>query len=57
MSTVDIIIPCYNYAHYLRACVNSVLSQSGVDVRVIVIDDASSDDTTQVSLNLNSILS
>ena len=42
------IIPCYNYGRYLRACVNSVLSQLGVSVRVLVIDDASSDDSAQV---------
>ena len=48
MSTVDVVIPCYNYARYLRACVHSVLSQSEVNVRVLVIDDASSDDTPQI---------
>jgi glycosyltransferase involved in cell wall biosynthesis len=48
MSTVDVVVPCYNYARYLRACVGSVLSQRGVDVRVLVIDDASSDDTPEI---------
>ncbi|MGH8615583.1 MAG: glycosyltransferase family 2 protein [Gammaproteobacteria bacterium] len=52
MSTVDVVIPCYNYAHYLHACVHSVLSQSGVDVRALVIDDASSDNTAQVGYEL-----
>ena len=52
MSTVDIVIPCYNYARYLRGCVHSVLAQSGVEVRVLVIDDASSDDTAQVGQEL-----
>ena len=52
MSTVDVVIPCYNYARYLRACVDSALSQSGVDVRVLVIDDASSDNTAQVGHEL-----
>lgn len=52
MSSVDIVIPCYNYAHYLRGCVHSVLSQSFVDVRVLIIDDASSDDTLSVGREL-----
>ncbi len=51
-STVDVVIPCYNYARYLRGCVNSVLSQSEVNVRVLVIDDASSDDTPIVGEEL-----
>lgn len=49
---VDVVIPCYNYAHFLRACVDSVLRQPGVDVRVLVIDDHSSDDTPQVVADL-----
>jgi glycosyltransferase involved in cell wall biosynthesis len=48
MTSVDVVIPCYNYGRYLRGCVDSVLSQEGVDVRVLCIDDASSDDTPQV---------
>ena len=52
MSTVDIVIPCYNYARYLPSCVDSVLSQSGVDVRVLIIDDCSSDDSSSVGRQL-----
>src|ERR671937_1179159 len=43
MSRVDVIIPCYNYGRYLPGCVRSVLGQEGVDVRVLIIDDASPD--------------
>src|ERR1700674_936435 len=52
MSTVDVVIPCYNYARYLRSCVESVLSQRHVDVRVLIIDDASSDDTAEIAADL-----
>lgn len=51
-SSVDVVIPCYNYARYLRGCVQSVLSQPDVDVRVLVIDDASSDESAQVGQEL-----
>lgn len=44
----DIVVPCYNYARYLRGCVESVLHQDGVEVRVLIIDDCSSDDTPDV---------
>lgn len=50
--SVGVIVPCYNYAHHLRACVASVLAQPGVDVRVLVIDDASSDNTAEVATAL-----
>jgi glycosyltransferase involved in cell wall biosynthesis len=52
MSRVDVIVPCYNYAHFLRGCVASVLAQPGVDVRVLVLDDASSDATPDVGAGL-----
>jgi len=52
MSRVDVIVPCYNYAHYLRECVESILSQEGVDVRVLIIDDCSPDNTAEVAAEL-----
>jgi glycosyltransferase involved in cell wall biosynthesis len=53
MSTVSVIIPCYNYAHFLRECVESVVSQVSVEVQVLIIDDASSDNSTQVAAELS----
>lgn len=52
MTTVDVVVPCYNYARYLPGCVESVLRQDGVNVRVLIIDDASSDDTARVGSKL-----
>ena len=43
MSTVDVLVPCYNYARFLERAVGSVLSQRGVDVRVLIIDDTSTE--------------
>jgi glycosyltransferase involved in cell wall biosynthesis len=51
MSRVDVVIPCYKYAHYLRGCVESVLSQP-VDVRVLILDDCSPDNTREVAAEL-----
>lgn len=42
---VSIIIPCYNSAHYLKDCLNSVLAQHMEDFEVLLIDDGSRDDT------------
>jgi glycosyltransferase involved in cell wall biosynthesis len=52
LSRIDVIIPSYNYGSFLDQCVDSVLSQVGVDVRVLIIDDASPDDTAAVAAAL-----
>ncbi|MBT8160327.1 MULTISPECIES: glycosyltransferase [Arthrobacter] len=51
---VTVVIPCYNYARYLPAVVDSVLGQTGVDARVIIVDDASSDDSAETARELAS---
>jgi hypothetical protein len=50
-SSFSVVVPCYNYAHYLPACVESILSQ-GVRVQVLIIDDCSTDDTPRVGSDL-----
>jgi glycosyltransferase involved in cell wall biosynthesis len=52
MATVSVIVPCYNYGRFLGRCVDSVLSQEGVDVAVLVIDDASPDGSGEVAADL-----
>lgn len=54
MADVDVLIPCYRYARYLSGCVESVLSQGGVTVRAIILDDASPDETPAVGRALAS---
>ena len=46
MSSVSVVVPCYKYGHYLEESVGSALhGNDGVDVRVLIIDDASPDDS------------
>lgn len=52
MAKVDVIVPCYNYGRFLEECVHSVLKQSLSDLRVLIIDDASSDNTLSVARRL-----
>jgi glycosyltransferase involved in cell wall biosynthesis len=55
MSSVSVVIPCYRYGHFLEAAVSSVLDdQDGVDVRVLIIDDASPDDSARVAREIAS---
>jgi GT2 family glycosyltransferase len=45
--SVSVVIPCYNYGHLLAQCVRSALSQEAVDVRVLIIDDCSTDGSAE----------
>jgi Glycosyl transferase family 2 len=49
MAKVDVVIPCYNYGHFLTPCVESVLAQDGVDVNVLVVDDGSADQSVAIA--------
>lgn len=46
--TVSIIVPVYNTAVYLPACIDSILAQSYTDFELILVDDGSTDDSLQV---------
>jgi hypothetical protein len=52
LPTVNVLVPCHNYGHFLSQCVTSVLTQKDVDVRVIVVDDASNDQSASVAAAL-----
>lgn len=49
---VTVVVPAYNYGRYLPECAQSVLTQRDVDVRLIIADDASNDDTPLVTAEL-----
>ena len=49
---VSVVIPCYNYGHFLPDCVGTVLDQPGIDLDVLIVDDASPDGSAQVAQRL-----
>lgn len=49
MPTVSVIMPTYNGAEHLRAAIDSVLSQQGVDLELIITDNKSRDDTVAIA--------
>lgn len=52
MPELSVIIPAYNNSRYLPECVHSVTKQSFPDVEVIIVDDASADNTYDVAQQL-----
>jgi glycosyltransferase involved in cell wall biosynthesis len=45
---VSVLIPTYNYAHFLDETIQSVLNQTYNDYEVIIVDNKSTDDTVEV---------
>ncbi|WP_134742398.1 glycosyltransferase [Nocardioides sp. 503] len=46
---VSVVVPCYNYGRFLPQAVASALDQDHVDVDVLIVDDASTDDSVAVA--------
>ena len=46
---VSVLMPAYNVARYIEAAISSVLAQTFQDFEILVIDDASADDTFHIA--------
>lgn len=40
-ATVDVIVPNFNYSHFVGTCLASIWQQAGIAIRVILLDDGS----------------
>ena len=54
MTKVTTVIPAYNVEHYIREAIESVLFQTYKDIELIVVDDGSTDRTTEIVKNFGS---
>jgi len=52
LGTASVVIPCYRYGNYLPDAVAAALDQPGLDVEVIIVDDASPDDSREIAEGL-----
>ena len=50
---ISVVMPMYNAAPYLRACIDSVLSQSFKDFEFVIVDDGSTDDSVRIVESYN----
>lgn len=49
MKSLGVVIPIYNTELYLRKCIESILKQNMENLKVVLVDDGSSDSSPQIS--------
>ncbi|TSI13939.1 CDP-glycerol glycerophosphotransferase family protein [Brevibacterium aurantiacum] len=45
--TLSVVVPTFNASDFVDRCLSSILTQKGIDLEVLVVDDGSSDDTAE----------
>ncbi|MDD5342167.1 MAG: glycosyltransferase family 2 protein [Patescibacteria group bacterium] len=55
-SQIDVIITCYKYGHLLARAIDSVLAQTNKNINIIVIDDASPDNTELIAKRYSQVI-
>lgn len=50
---ISVIVPCYNYGRYLDEAINSLMEQTFQSFEVVIVDDASTDDSWEICKRLH----
>ena len=45
---IDVLIPAYNAEKHIKNCLNSLLLQTYKDLRIVIVDDGSKDNTYDI---------
>ena len=45
---ISVVVPCYNVADYVEDCLKSILNQTYKNLEIIIINDASTDNTAEI---------
>ena len=53
MKRVSVIIPVYNSSKHIKECIESVINQTYKNIEIIVVDDASYDNSFEIIKNIN----
>ena len=53
MPTVTVLMPVYNGAKYLKEAIESILDQTFADFELIIIEDASTDNSLEIIKMVN----
>ena len=48
MEKISIIVPIYNVAPYLPACLDSIIHQTYLNLEIILVDDGSTDSSNKI---------
>lgn len=48
MATIDIVVPVYNVEKYIKRCIDSLIHQTFKDIRILLIDDGSTDQSAAI---------
>ena len=49
MKDLTVIVPIYNVAPYLERCINSIINQTYVPKKIILVDDGSTDNSRNIA--------
>ncbi len=50
--TIYVIVPIYNIENYIRLCIKSILQQTFQDFEIILVNDASADNSLKICMEL-----